>query len=245
MVREFDLEERDVVWFLVDASVELWAGLSGQTPLDRAIEQAAALAERHLEVGNRVGLLVVAGRRLAMLAPASGSAHAARIMEALSFATNCHDVDRSEFDEQDVAIRVLEHLRPLEPTVVEGVRSNDVDKLSRRAAVVLTRAPFSLSPPAANSEREAVLRHYLAAFGIDSPPKLEPDRPRTDTELLSALTDILRQKPRPSLVTVVSPLPQPSQQKQLLEGLKRLPRRHCEIRWLPIPLRGDLNELFF
>ncbi len=242
MVREFDLEERDVVWFVLDASVELWAGLSGQTPLDRAIEETAALAERHLEVGNRVGLCVAAGRRLAWLSPASGSAHAARIMEALSFATNCHDVDRSEFDEQDVAIRVLEHLRPLEPNVVEGVRTNEVDKLSRRAAVVLTRAPFSLSPPAANSAREAVLRHYLAAFGIDSPPKLEPDRPRTDTELLSALADILRQKPRPSLVTVVSPLPQPSQQKEFLAGLKRLPRRHCEIRWLPISLAVGLDS---
>ncbi len=242
MVREFDLEERDVVWLVLDASVELWAGLSGKAPLDVAIERVAAIAERHLELGNRVGLAIVGARRIATLPPAAGSAHAARVMEALSFATSCHDADRSEFDEQDVALRVLEHLRPLEPNAVEGVRSNDLDKVSRRASVILPRAPFSVAPPVGGSARESVLRQYLAAFGIDSPPRLEPDRPRTDAALLETLADILRQKPRPSLLLIASPLPSPTQQQQLLDGLRRIPRRHCELRWLPIPLTTTLDS---
>src|SRR6185436_10676528 len=43
MVRDHEQEERDVVWLVVDASVELWAGLHGGSPLDHAIDEAYAV----------------------------------------------------------------------------------------------------------------------------------------------------------------------------------------------------------
>jgi uncharacterized protein (DUF58 family) len=242
MVREFDLEERDVVWMVLDASVELWAGDSGKAPLDIAIESAAAIAERHLEQGNRVGLAIVGARRLAWLPPASGAAHAARLMTALSFETGCHDADRSGLDEAEVGLRVLEHLRPLEPQLVDNVRPGDLERLSRRANLVVPRCPFKLETPQASSPREGILRRYMTGFGIETPARLEPDRARTDATLVAALKEIARLKPRASVITIASPLPDPTVQSQLLEGLARLPQRHCRIRWIPTPLDAGISS---
>lgn len=242
MVREFDLEERDVVWLVLDASVELWSGLSGHSPLDVAIEAIATLAENHLERGNRVGLAIVGARRLVWLPPGQGAAHAAHIMEALAFGTSCHSADRSGLDESDVALRVLEHLRPLEPPLVNNVQVHDIERVARRANLVLPRAPFTLPSPAATSPRDALLRKYLMAFGIDSPPRLEPDRPRTDAALVAALNDVVHKKPRATLAVVVAPVPDPEQQSLMLSALARLPRRHCELRWLPIPHAVGLDD---
>ena len=44
LVREMEREERDVVWLVVDASVELWAGEPGKAPLDEVVEHVGALA---------------------------------------------------------------------------------------------------------------------------------------------------------------------------------------------------------
>lgn len=242
MVREFDLEERDVVWVVLDASVELWSGTSGSSPLDLAIELAASVVEGHLERGNRVGLAIVAARRLVWLMPGHGAAHAAKLMEALAFETGCQAADRSGFDEADVALRVLEHLRPLEPPLVNNVPVHDIERVARRANLVLPRAPFSPPSPAAASPREALLRKYLLAFGIDSPPRHEPDRPRTDAALVAVLNDVVHKKPRASLMVVVAPVPDPEQQSLMLSAISRLPRRRCELRWLPVPQSAGLQS---
>ncbi len=235
MVREFDLEERDVVWLVLDASVELWAGVPGQAPLDAAIDQLASVAEYHLEQGDQVGLAIVAARRLAWLAPTTGSPQAARIMDALAFRSGTHDSDRSSYDEADVANRVLEHLRPLAPELVENMRSKNIDRVARRASVALRKSPFSAPAPFASTPREQSLRHYLVSFGIDSPARLEPDRNKTDLVLVEALKEILLSKPRPTLVCCWSPTPDVAH-SQVLEELRRLPRRHSQLRWIPIRL---------
>lgn len=242
MVREFDLEEREVVWLALDASVELWAGLSGQAPLDVAIEQVAALAQRELQQGNKVGLAIVGRRRLAWLRPDSGPAHDAILLEALSFATACHDSDRSGLDETEVAGRVLEHLRPVDPNRAASVPMSDLDAVASLAAGELGRAPFVNDAPLAPSARERSLRRYLAAFGLDVVPRLEPDRARTDALLLSELKSMLQSKPRPDRVVVCSPLPDPTQQAALLSGLSALPHRGTDLCWLPISLDTGLSE---
>jgi uncharacterized protein (DUF58 family) len=235
MVREFDLEERDVIWLMLDASVELWSGVVGASPLDLAIDQVAAMAEHQLELGNRVGLCIVAARRLTWIKPETRPGHAAHIMEALAFHTGCYDSDRSTFDEADVAARVLEHLRPLEPQLVENVRSGNLDRVARRASPALRRAPFVVPPPFASTAREQVLRHYLASFGIDSPARLEPDRPKTDQQLLEAVKEVMLSKPHASLVYIWSPAPDPNVES-LMNALRSLPRRRGQLRWIPMRL---------
>ncbi len=96
LVREMDREERDIVWLVVDSSVELWAGSPGSAPLDLVVDDVGSLAARHLRRGDHVGLVVTASRLRAWVEPGRGTAHALTLAGALASAANVVDADRSE-----------------------------------------------------------------------------------------------------------------------------------------------------
>ncbi|HEY0468353.1 MAG TPA: DUF58 domain-containing protein, partial [Polyangiaceae bacterium] len=240
MVREYEREERDVVWFVLDASIELGAGNPGHTPLDRAIDELSGYATRHAAQGDRIGLCIVGGSRtLHLLKPDRGPTHTTRILQALSQAATFVDADRSGLDEADVAARVLEHMRPLDPSAAERVRSSELDRIARRADRLRARAPFEAYEVLSGSRRERSLRRYLLAFGLSCPARLEPERPRTDQELTRVLAEISRGKPRPSLIYVWSPTPDPTSRGALERALAHQLRRRHELRW--VPMRFDLD----
>ncbi len=237
MVREYEREERDVVWVLLDASVELWSGEPGESPLDGAIEEAATVINRHLRRGDFVGLAVVGAQTLAFIEPGSGPGHALKLTLSLAHATGCLTPERSGLDESDLAARVLEHLRPLDPRGTSNVRPDEIDRVARRAdRVAVARAPFGPVAVTAPTRRERTLRRYVAAFGLGSPARLEPDRPRTDAELGRLLQKLTREKRRPTLVYLWSPAPDPTTRPALERSLRSLPRRRFELRWMSVPL---------
>jgi len=241
LVREYEREERDVVWVLLDASVELWAGAMGHAPLDAAIDEAATVALRHLRNGDQVGLAVVGARTLAFIEPAASPGHALKLVNVLAHATGCLDGERSGLDEADVAARVLEHLRPLDARAAANLRLTDLDRIARRAErVVVSRAPFRGAGVPAATRRERNLRGYLAAFGLGSPPRIEPDRPRTDVELGRLLVRLGREKRRPSLVYLWSPTPDPETRPALERVLLTLPRRRFVLSWMSMPLDAGI-----
>jgi len=239
MVREYEREERDVVWFVLDASVELGAGVPGHTPLDRAIDEVAGYATHHAARGDRIGLAVIASRTLSLIKPGRGTNHTLSLLQALSQAATFVDSDRSGLDEADVAARVLEHMRPLDPGAAERVRSSELDRIARRADRLRGRAPFEAREVLSASRRERSLRRYLLAFGLGSPARLEPDRPRTDHELGRLLQTIGRNRPRPSLIYIWSPTPDPTSRGALERALAAQPKRRIELRW--VPMRFDLD----
>jgi hypothetical protein len=83
------------------------------------------------------------------------------------------------------------------------------------------------------------LRRYLLAFGLSCPARLEPDRARTDVELSRVLSEISRGKPRPSLIYVWSPTPDPTSRGALEHALATQAKRRHELRW--VPMRFDLD----
>lgn len=232
LVRDYEREERDVVWLVLDASVELWAGKVGESPLDVAIDQVAAVAQRHLARGDRVGLAVAAAHPLAYLPPERGAKHAFTIVAALISSTDTVDMDRSDLDEADVGARVLEHMRPLDPEAVRRVRASDLDRLARRADRVRRRAPFPAAEVHVSSKRERSLRRYLTAFGIGSPARLEPERARTDQTLSELLPRIIRERPRASVVYIWSPAPDPASRPEIQQALSQIPHRRVDVRWV-------------
>lgn len=225
MVRDFEREERDVVWLILDAQVELWAGPLGRAPLDRSIDEASAIAVKHLSRGDRVGLFIVADHLRHYMQPEQGPVHAQRLAHALITLTGTHDAERSELDESDVAIRVMEHLRPLDARGLSDVRRGDLDKLAQRADQMRSRAPFLAALPQGKSHRERLLRRYLAAFGIESPPRIESDRRAGTLALIDAFAFIGKTKPRASLVHVIGGLPDESLMPMFGEAAKRLMRK--------------------
>lgn len=242
MVREYEREERDVVWFVLDASIELGAGNPGYTPLDRAIDEVSGYATRHASRGDRIGLCVVGARTLHLLKPDRGTTHTTRILHVLSQAATFVDADRSGLDEADVAARVLEHMRPLDPNAAERVRPSELDRIARRADRLRVRAPFDAPEVLSGSRRERSLRRYLLAFGLSCPARLEPDRPRTDQELTRVLSEISHGKPRPSLIYVWSPTPDPTSRGLLERALAHQARRRHELRWMPMRFDFDLQN---
>lgn len=243
LVRENEREERDVVWVLLDASVELWSGPVGQAPLDIAIDEAATVALRHFRRGDNVGLAIVGARTLAFLEPGSTPGHALALVNALADATSCLEPERSGLDEADVAARVLEHLRPLDARAAGNLRVNELDRIARRAErMIVARALFKHAAVAAATRRERTLRSYLAAFGLGSPARIEPDRPRTDAELARLLVRLGREKRRPSLVYLWSPTPDPETRPALDRALAGLPRRRFELNWMGVRLDAGIAQ---
>ncbi|MCU0692251.1 MAG: DUF58 domain-containing protein, partial [Polyangiaceae bacterium] len=207
LVRDFEHDERDVVWVVLDASVELWSGLPGKAALDLGIDEVASLARRHLQRGDSVGLAVIGGRLRGMLEPDRGPRHAHSLALALMLTTGTYDADRSELEERDVAVRVLEHLRPMDAKL-SGKARVDLDRLAFHAESALVRAPFRGVTPEAPTARERILRKYLACFGIESPARSDPERLRTDEAISRMLDRLSQRRPRPSLVHVWSLAPE-------------------------------------
>jgi uncharacterized protein (DUF58 family) len=243
VVKEFEREERDVVVLVLDASVELWSGPVGGAPLDRAIDQVAALAARHLNEGDVVGLRIVGARELGRLDPGSGRSQAARIAGALMEATGVLDADRSGWDEHDLAVQVAEHLRPFDPRAADDLRGGQLDKLARRAAQMRSHAPFERAAPRGRSTRDARLRRYAACFGMHMPARLEPDRPHSTLALCAVLEQIATDKsPRASLVHVVAPPPPDEQLEHVRVAVRRLRARRVVLRWSMPPLCDGTRE---
>jgi uncharacterized protein (DUF58 family) len=239
LVREMERDERDVVWLVVDASVEMLAGEPGSAPLDRVVDEVARWATRCLRRGDRIGLVVVASRLRAWIGPAQGAAHGAAIASALASAMSCIDADRSELDESDVALRIAEHARPLDPLGLTDLPKGDLDALRQRADQLRTRAPFAPREAFANTPREQALRHYLAAFGIESPPRVEGERDRSERMLAQVLEKLATEKPRASAVHVWG-LP-PAKPQPTAKAIAMVRTRHIEIRWTVPPLDAGVG----
>lgn len=243
LVREHEREEHEIVFLLVDASVELGAGRMGDSALDHSIDEAASVAMRHLARGDRVGLGVLAGRVLAWIPAGRGPSHGFKLLEALAHAVSPVHNDRSALDESEVAFRVLEHMRPLDPEVVGNVGPYEIDRIARRADQLRPRAPFPQAAVAASSARELALRSYLAAFGIGSPLRAGPDRSDTDELLGQALTRLRSERPEPSLIYLWSPAPEPGSRKRLLEVAARRNRK-SRLTWVSVATYSGLDLAF-
>ncbi len=229
IVREMEHEQRDVVWLVLDASVELWAGEPGRAPLDFGIDEVAALASRHLARGDHVGLVVTASRLRTWIAPASGAAHAMRLAAALASAASMVDGDRCDLDEAELAQRVSEHARPLDPRGLADLAKGDLEQLASRGEQLRARAPFAPRLPFAKTAREQKLRHYLASFGVEVPPRVEGERERSDASIADALEKLARDKTKPSLIHVWAPVP--TKGTPIARALQRLKTRRADVRW--------------
>ncbi len=240
LVREMERHEREIVWLVVDASVELWAGAPGSAPLDRVIDEAAAVAARFLRRGDRVGLVVTASRVRAWIKPEVGAAHGSVIAGALASAANIVDADRSELDEAGVARRVAEHARPLDPRGLADLPRRDIDSLAARAEKLRNSAPFSARLPFAATPREQALRHYLASFGIEVPPRADGERAAAELTLARVLPSLGAERPRPSAIYVWAPAP--TNPALMAKGVAGLRRHGCLLEWTLPPFEAGLGE---
>jgi uncharacterized protein (DUF58 family) len=243
MVREYEKDERDVVWLVLDAAVDHWAGPPGEAALDRAIDELASVAVRHARSGDRVGLAVIGTRTLCFEKPERGITHATHLIEKLMQVTGCMDADRSGLDELELSLRVIEHMRPLDPALSTHVHASEIDRVARRAEKLQKRAPFADVITQAPTPRERTLRRYLAAYGISSPARVDPERVRVDVEIIRLIERLRHQKVRPSLIYVWSEAPDEALRPALVRSLAERKRRGATWKWVLLrPSFGNLSD---
>jgi uncharacterized protein (DUF58 family) len=240
LVREFEREDRDVVWLVLDASVVLLGGPLGHSPLDLGIDQVASVARRHLARGDRVGLAVAGVPSRFWLHPSRGAGHALRLSRTLIRGATALDADRSDYDEGDVARRVLDHLRFLDAGSAPATGDRNIDLLTTQADALRARAPFDEPAPLATTAREQALRRYLACFGVSSPGRTQEDPNRTAAGIIEALERGVSERPRPSLVYVLARAPE-APSAGLAAALRKLMRRGIAVRWISTSQEAALS----
>lgn len=215
VVRETDDEQNTVLWVVVDASSEHWGGPFGQAPLDFAFDEAQGLAFAGIDRGEAVGFVVVTGGGTTFVAPSHGERQKQRVERALVDASSFASVQRSPIDEDEIAVRTAEHLRPLDGHA--AARRPALAELVARVDGVKQRAPFDLPLPDGRTTTEARLRKHLADFGIEFPPRAEGERSSSEPRLHEALERIER-LPRGEVHLFMPPT---SGLKKVLGGLRR------------------------
>ncbi len=243
LVREYERQERQVLFLLVDAAIELSAGAAGSSALDGILDDAAATAARHIARGDEVGLGIIGRRVLSWLAPDRGNSHGLRLLEALAHSVSPVHADRSALDENEAALRVLEHLRAFDPEAAGNVGPYELDRLARRADKLRARAPFPNVSVFAPEARERSLRSYMEAFGLGSPPRSGPDRLETDELLAQALTRARKERPEPTAILLWSPPPDPGTRSRLVETVTRRRRRQAEVTWVSVSPFAGIPEV--
>jgi hypothetical protein len=130
--------------------------------------------------GDRVGLAVYAttAPRLLRRARRRLPAQAHKILQhALLDGTATIDASIAAIStSSDVAVRVIEHLRPLDPRGLADVRRGDLDKLATRADAMRAAARRFRVPSYPRLARCANVRPAAGTsrrMGIDSPPRAE------------------------------------------------------------------------
>jgi hypothetical protein len=87
------------------------------------------------------------------------------------------------------------------------------------------------------------LRRYLAAFGISSPARVDPERLRVDVEIIRLMERLRHQRVRPSLIYMWSDAPDETTRPALSRTLSERKRRGLTWKWLLLrPSLGNLSD---
>jgi uncharacterized protein (DUF58 family) len=237
MVREMDVDERDVVWIVLDVSPEGWDGPVGEAPLDRAVETAAAFAIERARHGAAIGVALVTDRIVEWSAPTRGGADIDRLSTIWLAASEACDDDRCALAPDELLRLVLSHATPLDPNGLADLPRGDVDRLLSRLDSLRARAPFQLPSPRSrgpNGARERIVRHYAQSFGLDVAARATG--PASVSGIAEALGRIAAERPRATDVVIFSRVPATVDDALRDLGL-RLRRRGTRVRWTPIDRR--------
>lgn len=241
MVRELDVEERDVVWVVVDVSAEGFVGPIGEAPGDRAIDVASGFVVERARHGAAVGVALVTDHVVALSEPARGGEGLDRLAAIWLDAADTRGADRCGLPIDDLLRLCIEHARPLDAAGLADLPRGDIDRLLARLETLRARAPFQQPPPRAsqtNEVRDRTVRHYAASFGLDVPGRDSGNLAAMG--VADALQRIARVRPRPTDVVVVAPTPA-SVPAELRDAVTLLRRRGLRVRWAAVDPRIGLE----
>lgn len=241
MTRTFEQTRAQDVWFLLDASVELWSGRPGAAPLDVALRGVSRRMAQQLLADHRVGLVVVHGHLQHRVQLAGGKRHLSRLERALAQVPAAVLSERGVLEPESLALTALEHMRLLVPRKTARLRVSDVKKVARMATEMLPTAPFDRGEDSAPTDNETALLAYLRGFGLLSRPVDKPQATRTQRTLASVVTELTKPRLGVGALYVVAPLPDETSASELGQALC-LPRRQAGlVHWIYCRERVELS----
>lgn len=233
MVIDREAETHEAAWILLDLSTDSASGDLGDTALDRAVDCAQRLISVHQKRGDALGLALFGTRLLTAFGPERSTHHYAKLRHALVHGAHTADEDRSDWDDADVAQKVLEHARGLDRDCA-ALTVHDYDLLVERARSILKRAPVRATQAWATHETGQLLRNYLLSFGIQPPPRTASDRFQTELQMARFIFELCHKRKTCSVVSVLGRPPTLDTPKQLLDAFRWSRRRHIGIHFYPM-----------
>jgi len=233
MVIDREAETHEAAWILLDLSTDSASGQLGDAALDRAVDCAQRLITVHQKRGDALGLALFGNRLLAAHAPERSVHHYSKLRHALVHGAHTADQDRSDWDEADVAQKVLEHARALDRDCVT-LTTHEYDLLVERARAVMKRAPVRATEAWAPREADQLLRNYLLSFGIQPPPRTTSDRIQTELQMASFIFELCQKRRTCSVVSVLGRPPTLDTPKQLMDAFAWSRRRHISVHFYPM-----------
>ncbi len=214
LVRAFEEETVRRMQLVVDIGPAMRAGPRGRTPLDRAIDLCATIAEQ--AVHDRIGLTTFDHRIYGHLRPAGGREHLQRQLHHLMDLARVVDEDLTEIDDAELLARVGAFLEaqsgaavrrtgpdPWQPRIARTLvdplgELYDVGALFAAVTAYLAaerdrghRALFAKNRPAKET-LSARLRLFCALRGLPIPYRLSGPLDAFETGLVDALAPTLR-----------------------------------------------------
>jgi hypothetical protein len=119
------------------------------------------------------------------------------------------------------------------------VPKGNLDALVLRAEQLRSHAPFAPRIPFGATPRERSLRQYLAAFGIESPPRVDGEREKAEKTLVSVLQRLIDEKPRASVIHVWAP--PPAGAEAIARAVASLRTRKVALRWSLPPFEAGVG----
>jgi uncharacterized protein (DUF58 family) len=233
LVIDYEVSDQETTWVLVDASQELFQGRPPSASIDFAFDTAAQVMVASIGRGSRVGLAVVGRRVHVRAAPARGSAHLRRLLGGLTLSAHTLDMDQSGWSMAELEAMVREHVHFVAPDRADKVRFDNAGFL-RLVSELILKAPYGAPTVAARTAEEGVLRRYLLAYGIQSPPSSDVDRPFAERHLAGQLRALLSPRSRPSSVHIIARYPNVETPGVFLEQLALASRSGISVHFHPI-----------
>lgn len=169
IVREFESDLQLSIWLLVDCSPSMFWGPPGAAKIDHALDIAADLSRSLSSGRDRVGLVLHDHETRLVIEPGHGSAHLARLTQALLEVPHMVHEDRTELTDIELVQRVARWFElhegrtfylavPLPPSEVSRPPERPVDARPEGLPVAQARPSRELHPRALRIDEPALAR---------------------------------------------------------------------------------------
>ncbi|MCA9578492.1 MAG: DUF58 domain-containing protein [Polyangiales bacterium] len=203
LIKEVEQEVQEAHVVVLDVTGSMRGGELGTRKLDHAIDACAALAQRALRDGDRVGLVLADERPIAQVPVGEGTTHLPKLYDALLAATEVVDADLTALDDGQVGALVARYIRHQDGLDFSPGKSGRYRSLVRHVHAALDREAFEQTVHA-DTQEARTLRAFCRSRGLPIPHRPDASHGRKGPALAEALQVAAARERSPRSITLVT-----------------------------------------